>query len=79
MVRLLCSPKKLLLLVDSNIPISLLDMPIIKLEQTRFGSSYLPNVISHVLAIPAEIFEWIFGIKETLYFNIVANTEIVKR
>jgi len=67
------------LLVDSRIPISVVDTPVIKLQQTRFGSAYLPSVVSHVLAIPVEIFEWLFGVKETLYLNLVANTEPVKR
>ena len=38
----------------------------------------LPSLFSQILSAPFESLEWLFGVKNTLYMNLIASTELVK-
>ena len=76
-VRLLCAPKTTLILVDNDMPLAVADATVVRLG--RGGSQYLPPFVSNLVNLPLEIFEWLFGVKDTVFKNLVATTELARR
>ena len=70
--------QKVWFILDPDEPLSLKDMPIIKLN-ARTGLSMLPSWVQAVIRAPIDCFDWFFGVKDALYMNLIANTEIVRR
>ena len=66
------------LLVDPNEPLRLREMPVIKLD-VRSSLSILPRWIQAGLRIPGDVFDYFFGVRDVVFRNLVANTEIVRR
>ena len=51
----------------------------IEIEHNTVEWAYiLPSIVQQVVRTPFEGIEWLFGVKDALYMNLIANTELVR-
>ena len=77
-VRLLLQPKKTWFLYDSARLVNLNTVSFIKIDRYPPVKMF-PNYILNFVRVPVEVIEWLLGIGDVQYMNLIQNTEIVRR
>lgn len=78
-VRLMCSPKKAIIVFDTDKPIEMMkDAPMLSIDQESSKSLLVPAVIKHFFTAPFQFLGWFFGVNDTLYMNLIASTDLVQ-